>query len=227
MCEPIPTRLICALVCRNWARACREDNLLVRVLPVDSPTPTQTHGDQQPMLLAHHCKSSRPPCKRHISLSCALKSVLPGETLILGPGRYWESSSLLVDSKIRVVGDLNMPERVLIDLNNALEWRGRSGALIGITLHRLQSRGITNSALVVKGGHLVCHRVVVDSSGAPGAAISLHQGLSPGACPFVCCNREYFNKSRRKFARQLLHCGECYCRWGLRLSWCQGYIVTL
>ncbi len=176
MCEPIPTRLTCALVCQNWARACREDNLLVRVLPANSPTPTLTHRDQQ---------SSQPPCKRHTSLSCALKSVLPGETLILGPGRYWERSSLFIDSKIRIVGDLNMPERVLIELNNALEWRGRSGALIGITIHRLQSRGITNSALVVKGGHLVCHRVVVDCSGAPGAAISLHKGLSPGACPFV------------------------------------------
>jgi len=176
MCEPIPTRLTCALVCQNWARACREDNLLVRVLPANSPTPTLTHRDQQ---------SSQPPYKRHTSLSCALKSVLPGETLILGPGRYWERSSLFIDSKIRIVGDLNMPERVLIELNNALEWRGRSGALIGITIHRLQSRGITNSALVVKGGHLVCHRVVVDCSGAPGAAISLHKGLSPGACPFV------------------------------------------
>ena len=42
MCEPIPTRLTCALVCQNWARACREDNLLVRVLPANSPTPTLT-----------------------------------------------------------------------------------------------------------------------------------------------------------------------------------------
>ena len=27
MCEPIPTRLTCALVCQNWARACREMRL--------------------------------------------------------------------------------------------------------------------------------------------------------------------------------------------------------
>jgi hypothetical protein len=112
-----------------------------------------------------------------VSLRCALQLASPGETLVLGPGHYWEDSrDLVVEVDIRVVGDAKTPGRVIVELGGALHWCAHSGALIGITFRRPRTCLEATSALVVKHGHLVCHRVVVDNLGAGGAAVTVHQG---------------------------------------------------
>mmetsp|Transcript_32203 Transcript_32203/g.99600 ORF Transcript_32203/g.99600 Transcript_32203/m.99600 type:complete len:1299 (+) Transcript_32203:1576-5472(+) len=176
MCEPTPTRYFCALVCRNWARAYREEHLLVKVLPSDN---LDNNSDS----LSRPCVDHRFYQKVHLSLRGAIKSILPGQTLILGPGHYFEGhADLLIDTGIRVIGDSQTPERVLVEISGAIKWRANNGVLAGMTLRRPRPCAKAMSALVVQSGCLLCHRLVVDNSGAGGAAISVggrvHQRIS-------------------------------------------------
>mmetsp|Transcript_32183 Transcript_32183/g.99438 ORF Transcript_32183/g.99438 Transcript_32183/m.99438 type:complete len:264 (+) Transcript_32183:4578-5369(+) len=167
MCEPTPTRYFCALVCRNWARAYREEHLLVKVLPSDN---LDNNSDS----LSRPCVDHRFYQKVHLSLRGAIKSILPGQTLILGPGHYFEGhADLLIDTGIRVIGDSQTPERVLVEISGAIKWRANNGVLAGMTLRRPRPCAKAMSALVVQSGCLLCHRLVVDNSGAGGAAISV------------------------------------------------------
>ncbi|EGB03975.1 hypothetical protein AURANDRAFT_55360, partial [Aureococcus anophagefferens] len=209
MCEPIPTRCACALVCRNWAKSCAEDHLLVKVLPAEQidgcPDHNQNYGVVHPptkmdVLKRSHdsfpspkrprsfsvrdCSGrnqkipqSLPLSKSRVSLRSALEAALPGETLVLGPGHYWEDGAdLIVEVDVRVIGDVTMPDRVVIELGGGLCWRAHSGALVGLTLRRPRACTEATSALMIKNGFVACHRIIVDNLGSGGAAIVVHGG---------------------------------------------------
>jgi hypothetical protein len=187
MCEPMPSRRACSLVCRSWSNTCADDHFFIRVLPVERLE--ETEDDEKRLRSASPIaviaaavpnnvpgtNSNQPQLR--VSLRCALQLALPGETLILGPGHYWEDGrDLVVEVNIRVVGDAKTPGRVIVELGGALHWCAHSGVLIGITFRRPRTCLEATSALVVKHGRLVCHRVIVDNLGAGGAAVTVHQG---------------------------------------------------
>jgi len=171
MCEPQVTRCVCALVCRNWANACSEDHLLVRVL-FDGTGPELDPG------LPCRASFCDEPRLSRFSLRCAIQAVLAGESLVVGAGCYCDDGSdLLINKTIRVIGDSKMPERVLFQFKGALRWCARAGVLVGITLCRSGPCVPAASALVVQLGRLACHRINVDNAGAGGAAVSVHNGV--------------------------------------------------
>ncbi|KAK7253895.1 hypothetical protein SO694_0000303 [Aureococcus anophagefferens] len=64
---------------------------------------------------------SLPVSKSRMSLRSALEAALPGETLVLGPGHYWEDGAdLIVEVDVRVIGDVTMPDRVVIELGGSM-----------------------------------------------------------------------------------------------------------
>jgi len=184
MCEPTPTRLACALVCRSWARVCGEDHLLIKVLPTErrwNKCKKEMGHLETEHLTTSPQKSSKALLKGLstplASISCAIDGAQPGQTLVLGPGHYWEDiPDMRVDAEIRIVGDTAMPERVIIELSSALCWHANSGSLVGMTLRRTPACSRVFSALVVQVGHLTCHRVIVDNAQGGGAAIAIQDG---------------------------------------------------
>merc|ERR1712216_351232 len=148
MCEPMPSRLACSLVCRSWSNTCADDHFLIRVLPVErleatkddekrlrSVSPIAAIAATVPTNHVSGTNFNQP--QPRVSLRCALQLASPGETLVLGPGHYWEDSrDLVVEVDIRVVGDAKTPGRVIVELGGALHWCAHSGALIGITFRR-------------------------------------------------------------------------------------------
>ena len=109
---------------------------------------------------------------------------LPGETIILGTGHYWEDNrDLIVKVDVRVVGDARTPGRVVVELSGALRWCAYNGMLVGITFRRPRACVEAVSALVVEYGSLVCHRIIIDNLGAGGAAVTVNNGLHTSA-PF-------------------------------------------
>ena len=239
MCEPRPTRCACALVCRNWAKSCAEDHLLVKVLPVEQidgcPDHNQNYGVVHPptkmdVLKRTHdsfpspkrprsfsvrdCSGrnqkipqSLPVSKSRMSLRSALEAALPGETLVLGPGHYWEDGAdLIVEVDVRVIGDVTMPDRVVIELGGALCWRAHSGALVGLTLRRPRACTEATSALMIKNGFVACHRIIVDNLGSGGAAIVVRGGPFP--CLECALKRKYERTSKY---RQIGNRRRCWC----------------
>ena len=119
-----------------------------------------------------------PLSKPRLSLRSALETVLPGETLLLGPGHYWEDGAdLLIEANVRVIGDAIMPDRVVVELGGALCWRAKHGTLAGLTLRRPRACIETSSALVIERGSVACHRITVDNFGCSGSGIVVHGGL--------------------------------------------------
>ena len=119
-----------------------------------------------------------PLSKPRLSLRSALETVLPGETLLLGPGHYWEDGAdLLIEANVRVIGDAIMPDRVVVELGGALCWRAKHGALAGLTLRRPRARIETSSALVIERGSVACHRITVDNFGCSGSGIVVHGSI--------------------------------------------------
>jgi len=184
MCEPIPTRHACALVCRNWAMACSEDHLLVKVLPIECLGEASCEGYHQGLAQCkfsptfRNAPSSRTKsCAFFASLNCAVNAARPGETIILGAGNYWENEiDLRVTAEVRIIGDAIMPERVIIELAGAIQWSASNGALVGVMLRRPGVSMKATSALVLKSGRLACHRIIIDNAGGGGAAITIHHG---------------------------------------------------
>jgi hypothetical protein len=175
MCDPIPTRRTCALVCRNWASACTEDQLLLRVSPMNCLKSSSSQT------ITHTAESSLQTCTENsvglTSLQCALAKARPGETLVLGQGHYCEDNiDILVKTEIRIIGDVIAPEHVVIELRGALRWCAQRGSIVGISLRRPPRVSRAISALAVQSGNLSCHRIIVDNWGGSGAAIAVHTG---------------------------------------------------
>ena len=150
---------------------------------------------------------SLPVSKSRMSLRSALEAALPGETLVLGPGHYWEDGAdLIVEVDVRVIGDVTMPDRVVIELGGALCWRAHSGALVGLTLRRPRACTEATSALMIKNGFVACHRIIVDNLGSGGAAIVVRGGPFP--CLECALKRKYERTSKY---RQIGNRRRCWC----------------
>mmetsp|Transcript_20713 Transcript_20713/g.61791 ORF Transcript_20713/g.61791 Transcript_20713/m.61791 type:complete len:1556 (-) Transcript_20713:252-4919(-) len=188
MCDPIPTRRACALVCRNWATACTEDHLLLRVSPVvclDNADSSYTSPNILLESKPKSCDKRQAPSINSVNsiatlspLRQALTAARPGETLILGQGHYCEDNAdILVSAEIRIVGDVIRPEHVIIELEGALRWCARRGCIVGIFLRRpprINNKAI--STLAIQTGSLACHRIIIDNFGGGGAAVTVHTG---------------------------------------------------
>lgn len=122
-------------------------------------------------------KTRVPLSQPRLSLRSAVETALPGETLVLGPGHYWEDGAdLVIEANIRLIGDSRMPDRVTVELGGALCWRANRGTLAGLTLRRPRACTETTSALVIQRGFVACHRIVIDNFGCGGAAVVVQGG---------------------------------------------------
>lgn len=173
MCEPTPTRLACTRVCRSWARACSEDHLFVKILPTERLGQTELNRSSSQKTVEAQARRSQSLA----SVRSAIDAAQPGQTLIVGPGHYWEDvADMPISVEIRIVGDTLMPERVIIELSSALRWCADGGSLVGMTLRQAGVGSKAFSVLTVREGHLTCHRIVVDNAGRGGAAVVVHDG---------------------------------------------------
>merc|ERR1712048_1373871 len=71
------------------------------------------------------------------TISEALDTALPGDTIELADGHYWVNDpGILIDKPIRFVGDENNPTNVVIEISGSLQWSAKGGWVEGITFRR-------------------------------------------------------------------------------------------
>lgn len=186
-----------AAASRRWARAARHDCFITIVLPVERLAVLSSSSSGQGAAatvkssaeLATLVRKRRrhestddasPPMPEdlmaaptHASLRAAIANASCCETLSLSPGHYWEDADdLLVDKSIRIIGDIDEPARVVVELGGALRWRAASGTIAGLTLRRPRTSKTATAALVVDQMAKLCaSRLFVDNDGAGGAAL--------------------------------------------------------
>jgi len=198
---PAPDRARAASVCRSWMRACADERLLLKVVPVERLSEDEdarrrkesakaleaqqgtrrsrlADGDAEMADASDDDERLSPGFQRTrcYSVRCALRRAQRGETIVLAPGHYWEEAAdLVVDRAVRIVGDASEPARVVLELGGALKWRATGGALIGVTIRRPRKSDHATAAVFVSGT-LGARRVFVDNDGAGGAAVVVQEG---------------------------------------------------
>ena len=69
------------------------------------------------------------------SIQRALAAATPGETILLGPGHYWEQD-LVAAKGVQLVGDASDAARVVVELTGTLDWRAPYGIMTNLTIRR-------------------------------------------------------------------------------------------
>lgn len=171
-------RAIAAAASRRWARAATDDCFVTTVLPVERLAASRKRRRRESMDdTALPLPEDLDLAPTHASLRAAIDAARPGETLSLAGGHYWEDvEDLVVDKGIRIIGDLQEPARVVVELGGAIKWMASTGAVVGLTLRRPRaSRAATNALVIEASGRLCASRLYVDNDGAGGAAVLIQQ----------------------------------------------------
>jgi superfamily II DNA/RNA helicase len=134
--DPFPDRVRCSYISDRWRRAASDPCFYKRVLSIESGA-NEIHTTLEE--------------NSFTSLSAALKSALPGETIVLASGHHIEDS-LSLDIPVRLLGSEDDSSRVVVELMNGIELSERAGraTFIGITFSRLRRSTISKSLFSIK-----------------------------------------------------------------------------
>jgi len=156
---PYPDRFRCARVCRQWRSAANDISFVKHVYPVEMGA----LGMDVTKLDTGHFRS----------ISDAMASALPGDTIELGDGHYWiHEPGISVDHPVRLVGDEHDPSHVVLEMSGTITWKGRGGWMEGITIRRpkMASESIAGMEILsVEGdGRVDMAYCVLDNEGGDG-----------------------------------------------------------
>ena len=85
------------------------------------------------------------------SIQRALAAATPGETILLGPGHYWEQD-LVASRGVQLVGDASDAARVVVELTGTVDWHAPYGIMANLTIRRPRRCKQPTPAIVVGGG---------------------------------------------------------------------------
>lgn len=186
--QPDPDRLRGGIVNHSWLEASRDISLYKRVLPVEAvaaadkaagltsegQTSTESGKATAQAFVAEEATGT------YRSLGRALAAAQDGDTILLGPGHYWEHD-VTVKKAVRVVGEASSAARVVVELTGTIAWMAKNGIMTGVTLRRPRTCPETVSVINLCGtsptpARLMLLRCIVDNEGAKGPAIHVQHG---------------------------------------------------
>jgi superfamily II DNA/RNA helicase len=134
--DPYPDRVRCSYISDRWRRAASDPCFFKRVLSIESG------ANENLMALEENSFTS---------LSAALRSALPGETIALATGHHIEDT-LSLDIPVRLLGSEDDSSKVMVELMNGIEVSEKAGkaTFIGITFSRVRRSTISTSLLSLK-----------------------------------------------------------------------------
>ncbi len=142
--DPFPDRIACSTVCAVWYSASIDSSFHKRVLSIETGA-KEANNESLPGL----GKSI------FVSLTDAIASSRPGDTISLGAGHFWENQ-LIIRHPLKILGVDTESFKCVIEVSNGIvvESHVKSVVFLGVSIRRTR-RGATDVPLVKSyGGHI-------------------------------------------------------------------------
>lgn len=134
--NPYPDRVRCSYISDRWRRAASDPCFFKRVLSIES-------GATQNLVSLEQ--------NSFTSLSAALNSALPGDTIALATGHHFEEA-ISLEIPVRLLGSEDDSSKVIVELMNGIELSEKAGkaTFIGITFSRVRRSTVSRSLFSIK-----------------------------------------------------------------------------
>jgi hypothetical protein len=151
-------RITASEVCIYWNTSASDDVFKLRVLPVEAGS-TDSYRDGK----------DKNGSKVYSSLASAVKAATAGDTIVLGPGHYWEET-IDISIPLKIIGDMSDPARCVIEFTGRLNVINscRAVMICGVTIRRPRKIPgaksiifVRGSTLQVRSAHLCSHRPTI------------------------------------------------------------------
>eukprot|EP00529_Nitzschia_sp_RCC80_P005624 CAMPEP_0113483506 /NCGR_PEP_ID=MMETSP0014_2-20120614/23467_1 /TAXON_ID=2857 /ORGANISM="Nitzschia sp." /LENGTH=1030 /DNA_ID=CAMNT_0000377051 /DNA_START=488 /DNA_END=3576 /DNA_ORIENTATION=+ /assembly_acc=CAM_ASM_000159 len=162
--SPFPDRQTCALVCHRWKSVARDIRFVRHVYPVEMGALTRDPTRME---------------ENHFStISAAIASAQPGDSIELGDGHYWvKEPGMIIDKPLRIVGDEDNPTNVVIEMAGSVKWTGNGGWIEGITFRRPKLAGgqvpFQPMLSVMGNGKVDIVHSIIDNDGSVGPVVQI------------------------------------------------------